>query len=258
MLKDKVAIITGAGSGIGRATALRFARNGAKVVAADINSDYLVSLAKELEGFTFETVVGDLTQEALVKALSSKAVERFGRIDVLVNNLGLIFFKDVDQVSVEEFDRFMAINVKSHFLCAKHVIPVMVAQKSGVIVELSSTAAHRGVQDLSGQSGFLYGMTKAAVLQLSKSLATRHARDGIRVNAVMPGVTRTGAISHMLGMTLPEEQETQMWQAGAQNAPMGRPARPEEIAAVIAFLASDEAAFVTGAEYRVDGGALAV
>jgi NAD(P)-dependent dehydrogenase (short-subunit alcohol dehydrogenase family) len=258
MLKDKVTVITGAGSGIGRATALRFARDGAKVVAADINSAYLGSLAKELEGLTFETVVGDLTQEAIVKSLASRAVERFGRIDVLVNNLGLIGFKDIDKVSVEEFDRFIAVNVKSHFLCAKHVIPVMVAQKSGVIVELSSTAAHRGAEDLSGQSGFLYGITKAAVLQLSKSLATRHARDGIRVNAVMPGVTRTGAIIHMLGKAPPEEQETAMWEAGARNAPMRRPARPEEIAAVIAFLASDEAAFVTGAEYRVDGGALAV
>lgn len=257
MLEDKVTLISGAGSGIGRATALRFARDGAKVVASDINGSYLERLAKDLDGAEFATVVGDLTQEAVVQKFMATAVERFSRIDVLVNNVGLVSFQDIDEVSVDEFDRLIAVNVKSHFLCAKHAIPFMVAQKSGVIIELSSTMSHRGGEDIEGRSGFLYGMTKAAVRQLATNLATRYARDGIRVNSVMPGVTRTGAIGHMLGTTLPEEVEKQMWDAGARGVPMGRPAKPEEIAAVIAFLASDEAAFVTGAEYRVDGGAMA-
>jgi len=257
MLENKVTIISGAGSGIGRATALRFARDGAKVVAGDINGAYIERLAEDLAGFEFATAVGDLTQEAAVQKLIATAVERFDRIDVLINNVGLISYKDIDKVSVEEFDHLIAVNVKSHFLCAKHAIPVMVAQKAGVIIELSSTMSHRGGEDIEGRSGFLYGMTKAAVRQLATSLATRYARDGIRVNSVMPGVTRTGAIGHMLGTTLPEEVEKEMWEAGAQGVPMRRPAKPEEIAAVIAFLASDEAGFVTGAEYRVDGGAMA-
>src|SRR5271170_1642954 len=245
MLKDKVTLISGAGSGIGRATALRFARDGAKVVAGDINGSYLERLAGDLEGAEFATVVGDLTQEAVVQKLIATALERFSRIDVLVNNVGVVSFQDIDKVSVEEFDRLIAVNVKSHFLCAKHAIPLMVAQKSGVIIELSSTMSHRGGEDIEGRSGFLYGMTKAAVRQLATNLATRYARDGIRVNSVMPGVTRTGAIGHMLGTTLPEELEKEMWDAGARGVPLGRPAKPEEIAAVIAFLASDEAAFVT-------------
>jgi len=257
MLENKVTIISGAGSGIGRATALRFARDGAKVVAGDINGAYIERLAEDLAGFEFATAVGDLTEEAAVQKLIATAVERFDRIDVLINNVGLISYKDIDKVSVEEFDHLIAVNVKSHFLCAKHAIPVMVAQKAGVIIELSSTMSHRGGEDIEGRSGFLYGMTKAAVRQLATSLATRYARDGIRVNSVMPGVTRTGAIGHMLGTTLPEEVEKEMWEAGAQGVPMRRPAKPEEIAAVIAFLASDEAGFVTGAEYRVDGGAMA-
>src|SRR5271154_1731950 len=108
MLENKVTLISGAGSGIGRATALRFARDGAKVVASDINEGYLERLAKDLEGGEFATVVGDLTQEGTVQQLIATAVERYARIDVLVNNVGLISFKDIDQVSVEEFDRLMA------------------------------------------------------------------------------------------------------------------------------------------------------
>src|SRR5271169_2123494 len=136
MLENKVTIISGAGSGIGRATALRFARDGAKVVAGDINGAYIERLAEDLAGFEFATAVGDLTQEAAVQKLIATAVERFDRIDVLINNVGLISYKDIDKVSVEEFDHLIAVNVKSHFLCAKHAIPVMVAQKAGVIIEL--------------------------------------------------------------------------------------------------------------------------
>lgn len=252
-LAGRVAIVTGAGSGIGEATARRLASEGAHVVANDISSDYLELLIPSLPGDGHVPVVGDVSLEATAEALVRAARERHQRLDVLVNNVGNLFFKDITDTTVEEWDRLMAVNLRGTFLCSKHALRVMVQQRSGVIVNLASISAFIG-QEMGGQSSFAYNVTKAGVRQLATSLATRYASDGIRVNAICPGPTRTKQVRHFLP-DLPAADEDAIWEgAGVEGTPRGRVGRPEEIAAVIAFLASDDAANVTGAAWLVDGG----
>ena len=256
-LEGKVAIVTGAGSGIGRATARRLSDEGARVVLNDIDEGYLAALTEALPT-EHRTVLGDVSQEDTAAQLAATARDAFGRIDVLVNNVGDLFIADITETSVEDWDRLMATNLRSMFLCCKHVIPTMLDQRSGSIVNLASISAFVGQEtEERGPSFFAYSVTKAGARQLATNLATRYAKDGIRVNAVAPGATRTKQVRHFMP-DLSQEDEDAIWEnAGAQATPLGRVGRPEEIAAVIAFLASDEASFVTGATIVADGGYLA-
>jgi NAD(P)-dependent dehydrogenase (short-subunit alcohol dehydrogenase family) len=256
-LAGKVAIVTGAGSGIGRATARRLAEEGARVVLNDVDEGYLAELAGELDG-EHRLVVGDVSEEDTAERLARTAREELGRIDVLVNNVGHLLVAEITETTVEEWDRLMATNVRSMFLCCKHAIPAMVEQGSGSIVNLASISAFIGQEAAEGgPSFFAYAVTKAAARQLATSLATRYAKRGIRVNAVAPGATRTKQVRHAMP-DLSEAEEDAIWEnAGAVGTPLGRVGRPEEIAAAIAFLASDESSFVTGATLVVDGGYLA-
>jgi NAD(P)-dependent dehydrogenase (short-subunit alcohol dehydrogenase family) len=253
-LAGKVAIITGAGSGIGQATAQRFVDEGATLVLNDISDDYLGALEVEL-GPSHAYVLGDVSQEAVAERLAKTARERFGRIDVLVNNVGDLFIAEITETSVEDWDRLMATNLRSMFLCCKHVIPAMLEQGGGSIVNLSSISAFIGQEaEEGGPSFFAYSVTKAGARQLATNLATRYAKHGIRVNAVAPGATRTRQVRHFLP-DLSQQEEDAIWEnAGALGTPMGRVGRPEEIAAAIAFLASDEGSFVTGTTLLADGG----
>jgi NAD(P)-dependent dehydrogenase (short-subunit alcohol dehydrogenase family) len=257
-LEGKVAIITGAGSGIGQATARRFAQEGARLVLNDVVEDYVRELEGSLEG-EFRTVIGDVALEETAKRLAGTAREEFGRIDVLVNNVGHLYVAEITELPVEEWDALMATNVRSMFLCCKHVIPAMLEQGGGgSIVNLASISAFIGQEAAEGgPSFFAYAVTKAAARQLATSLATRYAKQGIRVNAVAPGATRTKQVRHALPY-LSHEDEDAIWEnAGSVGTPLGRVGRPEEIAAAIAFLASDEASFVTGSTLVADGGYLA-
>jgi len=255
-LEGRAAIVTGAGSGIGAATARVLAAGGAKLVVNDVRDAYLERLLAELPGDGHRAVVGDISCEGTSERMAEEARSAFGGIDVLVSNVGLMFFKDIEDVTVADFDRVMAVNVRGMFLACKHCIPTMRAQGRGAIVVVSSGSAFRG-QEFDGVSSFVYNVTKAAVRQLATSLATRYAAEGIRVNAVAPGVTRTNQLSHFVdGMS--SEQEEQAFRAAAEEVtPMGRYAQPEEIGRAILFLASDEASYVTGHTLAVDGGALA-
>jgi meso-butanediol dehydrogenase / (S,S)-butanediol dehydrogenase / diacetyl reductase len=252
----KVAAITGAGSGIGKATATVFAREGAKLVLCDTRGDYLDQLVSSLDGGPHRTVIGDISLEPTAVAIAKAADQDFGALDVLVANVGLMFFKDITEVTVEEFDRLMAVNVRGMVLACKHALPLMLRSKAGSVVIVSSGSAFRG-QEFDGISTFAYNMTKAAVRQLAISLATRYATDGIRVNAIAPGVTRTNQLRHFLPSLSAEQEETMFKAAATATTPMGRYGTPDEIARAILFLAGDDASFVTGTTLAVDGGLLA-
>ena len=255
-LQGKTAIITGAGAGIGEATAHRFAAEGAIVIANDIDEQYLDKLLSSLPGDLHRPVLGDSSLEQTAQRAVHEALDASGRVDVLVNNVGNLFFGDITGITVEQWDELMRINVRSPFVFCKAAISPMLEQGSGSIVNVASISSFIG-QEMNEQSSLLYNVTKAAVRQMATSLATRYAKDGIRVNAVVPGPTRTLQVRHFLP-DLPAEVEDEIWEtAGAAGVPLGRVGRPEEIAAAITFLASDDASFVTGSALVVDGGYLA-
>ena len=250
-LKGKVAIVTGAASGIGRSTAILFAREGARLVLNDIDAQGLNELVRTLANDNVRCAIGSVADEDVVRRLAHEAIAAFGCVDVLVNNAGVHFVKDITDMTVDEWDRLMDVNLKSMFLCCKHVIPHMLKQKKGSIVNLASISSFVG-QEMDGASTFAYNVTKAGALQLTKSLATRYAADGIRVNCVCPGNVET----NILKRATPDEVAA-FWREASRSEPIGRNAQAAEIANAILFLASDESSFVTGAPLIVDGGYLA-
>lgn len=254
-LQGKVAIITGAGSGIGRATAERFAQEGAYLVLNDLDEARIQDVIQSTSNPEQHAyVIGDISLEETAIRLSQTAIQKFDRIDILVNNAGIHYIQDITDISAEEFDRCIGINLKSMFLCCKAVIPQMQKQQKGSIVNLGSISSFVG-QEMMGKSTVLYNLTKAGALQLTRSLATRYAAEGIRVNAICPGGTRTNQITEE--HTQNAVTMDQFWQIAGDSHPMGRHGEPSEIANGILFLASDESSFMTGAPLVIDGGYLA-
>lgn len=254
-LENRVAIVTGAGSGIGRSSAIALATEGAHVIASDVRADYLEELAAALPGTGHEMVAGDIADEQTAVRLADAARDR-GRLDMVVGAVGQMYFKDITEVSVEEFDRLMAINVRGSFLLLKHTVPHLLAGARGSVVLVSSVSGFRG-QEFDGVSSFAYNMTKAAVRQLATSLATRYAAEGLRVNAIAPGVTRTHQLSHFIDGLSDDDEEAMFVGAATQMAPIGRYAEPAEIAEAIVFLLSDASSYITGTTLVVDGGIMA-
>ncbi|MFD7912676.1 SDR family NAD(P)-dependent oxidoreductase [Streptomyces sp. NPDC059752] len=251
-MNEKSCLVTGAASGIGRATARLLARSGARVTAADINGPGVEALRTELadEGYAITAVAGDVSDPEANRAMVAAAVGAYGRLDVAVANAGVLPLSDVRETSPEDWDHVMAVDGRGMFLTCKYAIEAMIAQShpGGALVCVSSIS---GVAGQARQAA--YGPAKFVASGLTKHLAVEWAARGIRVNAVAPGTIRTERV-----IALEDEPGGPEYLSEIEGAhPMGRLGEPEEVARVIAFLASDAASFVTGVILPVDGGYLA-
>ncbi|MDF2681791.1 MAG: short-chain dehydrogenase [Brevibacillus sp.] len=247
-LEGKVAIITGGGTGIGKKTALRFAKEGAKVVVTDINLDSANQTVAEIKeaGGSALAIAHDVSKEEQWQQVVSQTVEQYEKVDILFNNAGIYIIKPLAELTLEEWNRLMSINVTGVFLGMKHVMPVMAKQQTGSVINASSIAG------LIGAPGHvLYGASKGAVRIMTKDAAIEYAASGVRVNSIHPGYIDTGMVSYASEATKHSKAEL------AQAVPTGRLGTVEDVSNMVLFLASDEAAHVTGAEFVIDGGGTA-
>jgi len=247
-LKGKISVVSGAGSGIGAAIAEVFARAGAVVVVVDRDPVGGETVAARLRGLGaeswFESV--DVADSDACFGLSVRVRERCGRLDILVNNAGIGHVGTIHDTRAEDLDRLYRVNVRGVFNLSKAFLPGMIERRSGAVVNMASIGGLVAVPDR-----LAYCATKFAVVGLTKSMAYDHARDGVRVNCICPGRVETPFVSARLA-EYPDPKKA--YEAMCASQPMGRMGRPEEIAAAALYLASDEASFVTGATFTIDGG----
>ena len=247
-LGGKRAIVTGAGSGIGRAIAIRLASEGARVILADLDEEAAEEVAEEIDG---ETLVhrADVTTTADVEALVARAVSEWGGLDVMVNNAGVGVAANIVDATEEDYERMMDVCVRGTFLGMKHAVPAIRHSGGGSVINMSSVAALIGISDRA-----IYCAAKGAILSMTRAAAVDHVGDGVRVNCIAPGTVETPWIERITsGYDDPEEARKTM----QARQPHGRFVQPEEIAAMAAYLASDESASVIGACMIVDGGVTA-
>jgi 3-oxoacyl-[acyl-carrier protein] reductase len=252
-LHEQVAIITGAGRGIGRATALELARMGADIAVAELDRANAERTAAEIRdcGRRALTVPTDVTSRKDLAAMVEQTRAEFGRIDILVNNAGIYRAATTIEVTEEHWDAIMDINAKAVFFATQAVLPTMIEQKRGAIVNLSSMAGKIG-----SRNNLPYNASKAAVISMTKSLAVAHAGDGIRVNCVCPGFVETDmwtAVAHEQSALLNQSPE-EFTRRQARRIPLRRMERAEDVANVIGFLASPRSDYMTGQALSVDGG----
>ncbi|OPA76964.1 short-chain dehydrogenase [Paenibacillus selenitireducens] len=248
-LQDKVTLITGSGSGIGRSTALRFAQEGAVVIVNDLNVEHGQATVREIEaaGGRAYFIKADVTKAAEVQAMVAEAIERYGRIDVLFNNAGVSGVGRLHEIEEEAWDRVININIKGVFLPSKYVLPHMMEAKSGSIINMSSCIAEIGL----AQRGS-YSTTKGAVLALTKSMQVDYAPYNIRVNALLPGTILTPFVEDYLKKSYDNPEEAYASLKTRQLS--GDLGRPEDVAQAALFLASDESKFMMGSPLYIDGG----
>ena len=245
-LKNKTAVITGAASGIGRAVAIVFAKQNAALHLLDMNGEALETVANEIEslGGTVVTHQLDLVSQAAVKTV----FEKINKVDLLVNCAGISHIGSAISTSEEDFDRVYLVNVKGMYNCLHEVIPVMKENKYGVIINMASIANHVGLENR-----FAYSMSKGAVLGMTLSVARDYIADGIRCNCVSPARVHTPFVDNFIAKNYPGT-EKEMFEKLSQSQPIGRMAKPEEVAHLILYLCSDQASFITGCDYPIDGG----
>lgn len=251
-LDEKVVVVTGAGSGIGRAIALLFAKNGARVVVADIDeaaARKTCDLGGDVALHLLPAQV-DVGDEASVARLFERVANELGELDILVNNAGVGHVGKLEATELRDFQRLFRVNVQGVFLCARAALPLLVESGGGVILNMASIASLIAVPER-----FAYGMTKGAVLSMTHSIALDYVEQGIRCNAICPTRIHTPLVDDFVAKNYPSEKSRKLAELDAYQ-PMGRMGKPEEVAALALYLCSDEASFVTGAAYPIDGGVL--
>jgi meso-butanediol dehydrogenase/(S,S)-butanediol dehydrogenase/diacetyl reductase len=248
-LENKVAIVTAGGSGIGAATVRRFAREGAAVVIADLSGSRAEQVRAEVAGSggRAATIKMDVADPQAVEATIKLALDSFGRLDVLFNNAGMAEVSLIHETTLASWERVMAVTLTGTFLGLKYAIPIMRRQGGGAVINTASISGMHGDYGMAS-----YNAAKAAVINLTRTAALENAKHGIRVNCVCPGAINTRA-AEILGKGRADEFRRVMGSAH----PVGRMGEPDEIASTVTFLASDEASFITGASYVVDGGVTA-
>ncbi|AZB44397.1 SDR family oxidoreductase [Bacillus sp. FJAT-42376] len=252
-LENKTAVITGAATGIGQATAEIFAREGAKVICADINKDEMQKTVDKInkDGGQAEAVYLDVSSEESVIDFAGKLKEAYGTIDILFNNAGVDQQGGkVHEYPVELFDKIIAVDLRGTFLTSKYVIPLML-ENGGSIINTSSMSGRAADLDRSG-----YNAAKGGITNFTRAMAIDYARDGIRVNSLSPGTIETPLIDTLVGGK-DEDMGEKFREANKWITPMGRLGRPEEMATVALFLASDDSSYVTGEDITADGGIMA-
>ena len=243
-LKDKTAIVTGAGSGFGKGIAMRFAKEGARVGVIDINAEAAREVASQIGNSAF-AMEADVSIDGDVSRMVQEALDRWGQLDILVNNAGTTHRNQpMTEVTEEEYERIFAVNVKSVYLSAKHIVPVMKKQGFGVILNVASTA---GVRPRPGL--VWYNTSKGAMMTATKAMAIELAGEKIRVNAINPVAGETGMLHLFMGEDTPEKRAQFI-----SSIPLGRLSLPEDMANAALFLCSDEAEMITGICMEVDGG----
>jgi NAD(P)-dependent dehydrogenase (short-subunit alcohol dehydrogenase family) len=245
-LLNKHAVVTGAGSGIGKAVAVLLAKQGATVYIVDINLDQANEVVKEIEATGGKAVakVTDVSNQQHVDALFAGLV----KLDILINSAGVSHIGTAESTSEEDFDRLYKVNVKGVYNCLRAGLPLLKKNDGGVIVNMCSIAATVGIPDR-----FAYSMTKGAVYSMTLSVAKDYLKDKIRCNCISPARVHTPFVDGFLKKNYPGKEE-EMFEKLSKTQPIGRMAKPEEIAGLILYLSSDEASFITGCDYPIDGG----
>lgn len=245
-LAGKIAIITGGGSGIGRAISWRFAQEGAIVHILELNTAVAEELAEAIRGFGGQVEVHSC--DVSVQSAVQDIVKSIGGIDILVNNAGIAHVGNLENTMEDDFDRIIRVNVKGAYNVLHAVVPMMKKQGGGVILNVASIAALVGITDR-----FAYSTSKGAVLAMTLSVARDYLHQGIRCNSISPARVHTPFVDGFIAKNYPGK-EAEMFEALSKSQPIGRMAQPEEIASLALYLCSDEAAFITGNDYPIDGG----
>lgn len=252
-LTGKVAVVTGAGSGIGAAIATLFARQQAHVVVVDVNEDAANRTAGTIHGSggRAEAIGCDVADAEDVASVFRQVTSAHPRVDILVNNAGIAHVGTIERTSEADLDRLYQVNVKGVFLCAREAVPIMLRQQGGVILNMASIASLVGVPER-----FAYSMTKGAVLTMTMSIAVDYVKQNIRCNCICPARIHTPFVDQFVARHYAGREEAVMQELAAYQ-PIGRMGTPEEVASLALYLCSDEASFVTGQAYPIDGGVLA-
>lgn len=250
MSKQKISVVTGGGSGIGYSISKALATLNHKIIVVDLSIESAEMTAKEIiaEGGSAQAVALDVSEHNQAIEVFNKIASENGNIDILINNAGIGSIGTLEQTSEDELDLVYKVNVKGVYNCSYAAVPHMKNQQSGVIVNLASIASSVGIPDR-----FAYSMSKGAVLTMTYSIARDYVSDGIRCNCIAPGRVHTPFVDNYLEKNYPDSK-AEMFETLSKTQPIGRMGRPEEIAALVKYLCSDEASFITGSNFPIDGG----